>query len=163
MLTFPLFFLLLKNPVDEEASEAELAALIAKTAPPPADDDSDDSLFGKDDSSDSSSDSDSDSDASLPTDRRARLLKKFGRRPEKPKKEEVEKPKKARAKKIAPVVSETTTEESPEGASDGFTAVGKSGKVIEFNAENLFKRLGEMLEARGKKVGFNLFLTKFST
>ncbi|KAF8977187.1 Translation initiation factor 3 subunit c, partial [Haplosporangium bisporale] len=68
------------------------------------------------------------------------------------KEEEVveEKPKSKKAKK--PVVSDSEGDsEAAEEEDDGFTPVGAGGKTVEFNQENLFKKLREVAEARGKK------------
>ncbi|KAI9209580.1 eukaryotic translation initiation factor 3 subunit 8 N-terminus-domain-containing protein [Polychytrium aggregatum] len=42
-------------------------------------------------------------------------------------------------------------EEEAENEDDGFTVIGAGGKVVEINQENLFKKLAELLEMRGKK------------
>ena len=42
--------------------------------------------------------------------------------------------------------------EGEEGQQDGFTLIGKGGKAFEATPETLFKKLRELLEARGKKV-----------
>lgn len=61
-----------------------------------------------------------------------------------------EKPKSKKARK--PVVSDSEGEsEAAEEEDDGFTPVGAGGKTVEFNQENLFKKLREVAEARGKK------------
>ncbi|KAG0262626.1 Translation initiation factor 3 subunit c [Actinomortierella ambigua] len=58
------------------------------------------------------------------------------------------KPKKA---KKALSESEDEGQEGEDQDDDGFTTVGAKGKGIEFNQENLFKRLREVNDARGKK------------
>ncbi|KAF9323082.1 Translation initiation factor 3 subunit c [Podila minutissima] len=64
--------------------------------------------------------------------------------------EVVEKKKITKVKK--PVVSDSEDEsEAAEDEDDGFTPVGAGGKTVEFNQENLFKKLREVAEARGKK------------
>ncbi|KAJ3323439.1 Translation initiation factor 3 subunit c [Blyttiomyces sp. JEL0837] len=137
------------NPVDEEASEAEAIALAkSRQAAAKGDDDgedSDDSYFNNNDSSDSDSDSDSDEDDSA-LDARARVLKKFGKKPEK--EDEAPKVKKVKVKKV---VVEKAPEEEEGDEEGGFTSVGKSGKAIEVTPENLYKKLTELLVARGKK------------
>lgn len=68
------------------------------------------------------------------------------------KEEEVveEKPKIKKAKK--PVVSDSEDDsEAADEEDDGFTPVGAGGKTVEFNQDNLFKKLREVSEARGKK------------
>ncbi|KAG0010214.1 Translation initiation factor 3 subunit c, partial [Podila clonocystis] len=51
-----------------------------------------------------------------------------------------------------PVVSDSEGEsEAAQDEDDGFTPVGAGGKTVEFNQENLFKKLREVAEARGKK------------
>ncbi|KAF9180112.1 Translation initiation factor 3 subunit c [Haplosporangium sp. Z 767] len=47
--------------------------------------------------------------------------------------------------------SEEEEKEADEPADDGFTHVGAGGKSIEFTQENLFKKLREVADARGKK------------
>ncbi|KAG0198473.1 Translation initiation factor 3 subunit c [Mortierella sp. GBA30] len=61
--------------------------------------------------------------------------------------EEVKKQKKP--KKV--VVSDSEEEEEGEPVDDGFTPVGAGGKTVEFTQENLFKKLREVADARGKK------------
>lgn len=64
--------------------------------------------------------------------------------------EVIEKKKITKVKK--PVVSDSEDEsEAAEDEDDGFTPVGAGGKTVEFNQENLFKKLREVAEARGKK------------
>ncbi|KAK3838178.1 MAG: eukaryotic translation initiation factor 3 [Linnemannia gamsii] len=59
-----------------------------------------------------------------------------------------EKPKVKKPKKV--VVSDSEND-SAEAADDGFTPVGAGGKSVEFNQENIYKKLKEVAEARGKK------------
>ncbi|KAF9103991.1 Translation initiation factor 3 subunit c [Mortierella sp. AM989] len=68
--------------------------------------------------------------------------------------EEVEVVTKTKTKKTKKVVSDSEEEdeqEKDEQADDGFTPVGAGGKTVEFTQENLFKKLKEIVEARGKK------------
>ncbi|KAJ3201636.1 Translation initiation factor 3 subunit c, partial [Dinochytrium kinnereticum] len=124
------------NPITEEES-ADEGAVAEEDG-----DDSDDSYF-KNQSSDSSDSSDSDA----PGGRKKTVLEKFGKR--QPKAVDEEPVPKVRKVK-APRKVEVQTEEQDDGEG-GFTAVGKSGKAIDVTPENLFKRLAEMLDARGKK------------
>ncbi|KAI8600202.1 eukaryotic translation initiation factor 3 [Dissophora ornata] len=60
------------------------------------------------------------------------------------------KPKVKKPKKV--VLSESKEgEEEGEEVDDGFTPVGASGKTIEYTQDNLFKKLREVIDARGKK------------
>ncbi|KAG0230050.1 Translation initiation factor 3 subunit c [Actinomortierella wolfii] len=61
--------------------------------------------------------------------------------------------KQKKPKKAKKVMSESEDEEQEEGsdADDGFTTVGAKGKAVDFSQENLFKRLREVNDARGKK------------
>ncbi|KAG0228302.1 Translation initiation factor 3 subunit c [Actinomortierella wolfii] len=61
--------------------------------------------------------------------------------------------KQKKPKKAKKAMSESEDEEQEEGsdADDGFTTVGAKGKAVDFNQENLFKRLREVNDARGKK------------
>ncbi|KAG0301989.1 Translation initiation factor 3 subunit c [Dissophora globulifera] len=61
------------------------------------------------------------------------------------------KPKVKKAKKVVVSDSEEGEEGEGEEADDGFTPVGAGGKTVEFTQENLFKKLREVSEARGKK------------
>ncbi|KAF9951833.1 Translation initiation factor 3 subunit c [Mortierella alpina] len=54
-------------------------------------------------------------------------------------------------RKIKKVESDEEEEEGAEPVDDGFTPVGAGGKTVEFTQENLFKKLREVAEARGKK------------
>ncbi|KAF9111228.1 Translation initiation factor 3 subunit c [Mortierella sp. AM989] len=60
---------------------------------------------------------------------------------------------KAPSKKPKKPLSDSEDEEGSEkeDADDGFTPVGAGGKTVELNQENLFKKLREIAEARGKK------------
>lgn len=58
------------------------------------------------------------------------------------------KPKAKKAKKA--VVSDSEGSEDEE-VDDGFTPVGAGGKTVEFTQDNLFKKLKEVIDARGKK------------
>ncbi|KAF9355452.1 Translation initiation factor 3 subunit c [Mortierella sp. AD094] len=62
---------------------------------------------------------------------------------------------KTKTKKPKKVVSSDSEEEESgeegEQADDGFTPVGAGGKTVEFTQENLFKKLKEVIDARGKK------------
>ncbi|KAG0376864.1 Translation initiation factor 3 subunit c [Mortierella sp. AD032] len=60
-----------------------------------------------------------------------------------------EKPKVKKPKKV--VVSDSENDSEAEAADDGFTPVGAGGKSVEFNQENIYKKLKEVAEARGKK------------
>ncbi|KAF8954080.1 Translation initiation factor 3 subunit c [Entomortierella lignicola] len=62
--------------------------------------------------------------------------------------EEVIEVKPKKSKKV--VVSDSEASED-EDVDDGFTPVGAGGKSVELNQENLFKKLREVAEARGKK------------
>ncbi|KAF9975058.1 Translation initiation factor 3 subunit c [Actinomortierella ambigua] len=55
-----------------------------------------------------------------------------------------------KAKKAMPESDEEEQEEEEEG-DDGFTTVGAKGKAVDYSQENLFKRLREVNDARGKK------------
>ncbi|KAF8920973.1 Translation initiation factor 3 subunit c, partial [Dissophora ornata] len=64
------------------------------------------------------------------------------------------KPKTKKTKKV--VLSDSEEDEGEKGEDDeelddGFTPVGAGGKTVEFTQENLFKKLREVAEARGKK------------
>ncbi|ORZ13402.1 eukaryotic translation initiation factor 3 subunit 8 [Lobosporangium transversale] len=58
---------------------------------------------------------------------------------------------KPKIKKPKKVVDSDLEEEEGEEVDDGFTPVGAGGKTVEFNQENLFKKLREVVDARGKK------------
>ncbi|KAG0366987.1 eukaryotic translation initiation factor 3 subunit 8 [Gamsiella multidivaricata] len=60
---------------------------------------------------------------------------------------------KTKAKKPKKAVVSDSEEEDEEGeqVDDGFTPVGPGGKTIELTQDNLFKKLREIAEARGKK------------
>ncbi|KAG0317212.1 Translation initiation factor 3 subunit c [Dissophora globulifera] len=60
------------------------------------------------------------------------------------------KPKAKKPKKVVVQDSEEEDEEAEE-VDDGFTPVGAGGKTVEFTQENLFKKLREVVDARGKK------------
>ncbi|KAF9327031.1 Translation initiation factor 3 subunit c [Linnemannia elongata] len=60
-----------------------------------------------------------------------------------------EKPKVKKPKKV--VVSDSEDDSDAEAADDGFTPVGAGGKSVEFNQENIYKKLKEVADARGKK------------
>ncbi|KAG0285145.1 Translation initiation factor 3 subunit c [Linnemannia gamsii] len=60
-----------------------------------------------------------------------------------------EKPKAKKAKKV--VVADSEDDSDVEAADDGFTPVGAGGKSVEFNQENIYKKLKEVADARGKK------------
>ncbi|ORY02888.1 hypothetical protein K493DRAFT_276897 [Basidiobolus meristosporus CBS 931.73] len=98
-----------------------------------ADDESDDSYFKKDDDSESESDSD---------DEAAPGVNKWLKKTEKPAKGKKEAP-----KKKVEIAAPTQVAD----ADDGFATVGKGGKIAEYTSENLFKKLNEIVEARGKK------------
>ncbi|KAI8920231.1 eukaryotic translation initiation factor 3 subunit 8 N-terminus-domain-containing protein [Powellomyces hirtus] len=113
------------NPVDEEASADEAEAAAAKkVVRKPASDDSD-------------SDSDDDTPAG-----RDKWVKVSG--DEQSDSDFDQKKAKKRAAKAA------AADGKAEGADD-FQVVGKGGKVFEVKPENLFKKLQEIIEARGKK------------
>ncbi|KAG0368748.1 eukaryotic translation initiation factor 3 subunit 8 [Gamsiella multidivaricata] len=60
------------------------------------------------------------------------------------------KPKTKKPKKV--ILSESEGEEEDgEPVDDGFTPVGAGGKTVEFTQDNLFKKLREVIDARGKK------------
>ncbi|KAG0254721.1 Translation initiation factor 3 subunit c [Mortierella polycephala] len=61
------------------------------------------------------------------------------------------KPKAKKAKKVVVSDSEEEKDEEAEAEDDGFTPVGAGGKTVEFTQENLFKKLREVNDARGKK------------
>lgn len=58
--------------------------------------------------------------------------------------------------------AETESDEEPI-LDDRFTTVGKGGKAMSFSADNIFKTLKLVHEARGKKVGMFSFVLPFST
>ncbi|KAF9539807.1 Translation initiation factor 3 subunit c [Mortierella hygrophila] len=60
-----------------------------------------------------------------------------------------EKPKVKKPKKV--VVSDSEDNTDAEAADDGFTPVGAGGKAVELNQENIYKKLKEIADARGKK------------
>ncbi|KAF9142304.1 Translation initiation factor 3 subunit c [Mortierella sp. GBA39] len=60
-----------------------------------------------------------------------------------------EKPKVKKPKKV--VVSDSEEDSDAEAADDGFTPVGAGGKAVELNQENIYKKLKEIADARGKK------------
>ena len=60
-----------------------------------------------------------------------------------------EKPKIKKPKKV--VVSDSENDSDVEAADDGFTPVGAGGKTVELNQENIYKKLKEVADARGKK------------
>lgn len=78
-------------------------------------------------------------------------IQEYEKDPENYVEEEVveEKPKAKKAKKV--VVSEDEDGSDVEAADDGFTPVGAGGKSVEFNQENIYKKLKEVTDARGKK------------
>ncbi|KAJ3384524.1 Translation initiation factor 3 subunit c, partial [Entophlyctis sp. JEL0112] len=57
----------------------------------------------------------------------------------------------AAAAAAAAASSDGTAPAAPTTAGDGFTPIGKSGKVVEVTPDNLYKRLKELVLARGKK------------
>ncbi|KAF9409052.1 Translation initiation factor 3 subunit c [Podila epigama] len=59
------------------------------------------------------------------------------------------KPKTKKPKKV--VASDSEEESDDEEVDDGFTPVGAGGKTVEFTQDNLFKKLKEVVDARGKK------------
>ncbi|KAJ3107916.1 Translation initiation factor 3 subunit c [Phlyctochytrium planicorne] len=67
--------------------------------------------------------------------------------------DEEEKKKSAAAKfgKKSAKFAKPSADDEEDEEEGGFTAVGKSGKAIDVTPENLFKKLAELLEARGKK------------
>jgi hypothetical protein len=95
--------------------------------------------------------------------RTQRLLKKFGRRPEKERKKKDEEAPKARKPKAKKVEIQEPEDEQEGQAEGGFTSVGKGGKAVDYTPENLFKKLAELLEARGKKVGWGICSVMLST
>jgi hypothetical protein len=70
------------------------------------------------------------------------------------KKEVSDKPEKAKKVVSAPTkIKKTVEKKDVEDEDDeGFTQVAKGGKKVHFTAENLYKHLAEIIEARGKKV-----------
>lgn len=60
-------------------------------------------------------------------------------------------PKPSRKSKKVVSDSDEDEEEGAEPVDDGFTPVGAGGKTVEFTQENLFKKLREVADARGKK------------
>ncbi|KAJ3137002.1 Translation initiation factor 3 subunit c, partial [Irineochytrium annulatum] len=131
------------NPVSEEQSAEEDRAAAAA--------DGDD---GGDESSNWDSDSDTDSSDSDVGGRKRTVLEKYGRRPAKAPKAESDKPKpekKPRAPKKVQLDVGADLGEAPDDGLGGFTAVGEKGKIFDVNPENLYKKLTELLEARGKK------------
>ncbi|KAI1318099.1 Translation initiation factor 3 subunit c [Mortierella claussenii] len=62
---------------------------------------------------------------------------------------------KPKAKKVKKVVLSDSEDEDAaeegEQVDDGFTPVGAGGKTVEFTQDNLFKKLREVIDARGKK------------
>ncbi|KAI9344624.1 eukaryotic translation initiation factor 3 subunit 8 N-terminus-domain-containing protein, partial [Obelidium mucronatum] len=63
----------------------------------------------------------------------------------------VEKPKKVTVVAPADAAAGTPTASGAPGSGDGFTIVGPGGKPLEITPENLYKRLQELVLARGKK------------
>ncbi|KAF9145699.1 Translation initiation factor 3 subunit c [Linnemannia schmuckeri] len=78
-------------------------------------------------------------------------IQEYEKDPENYVEEEVveEKPKAKKPKKV--VVSDSEDDSDAEAADDGFTPVGAGGKSVEFNQENIYKKLKEVADARGKK------------
>ncbi|KAK9763258.1 Translation initiation factor 3 subunit c [Basidiobolus ranarum] len=64
-------------------------------------------------------------------------------------KKSADKPKKDATKKKT--VEAASAQDIAADIDDGFTTVGKGGKVADYTSENLFKKLNEIIEARGKK------------
>jgi len=95
---------------------------------------SDDSMFGQE----SESDEESDEEISFGRDQ---WLKK----PEAA-------PTSAKVRKTSKVAKPVSSGDLAIAEDEAFTVVGRGGKAIEFSSENLFKNLGQILEARGKKV-----------
>ncbi|KAG0343744.1 Translation initiation factor 3 subunit c [Podila minutissima] len=58
---------------------------------------------------------------------------------------------KPKGKKTKKVVASDSEEGSADEEDDGFTPVGAGGKTVEFTQDNLFKKLKEVVDARGKK------------
>ena len=76
----------------------------------------------------------------------------YDKEPEEEEEQVVKKPKVKKAKKV--VVSdsdEDDKEDEEEAEDDGFTPVGAGGKSIELSQDNLYKKLREVVDARGKK------------
>ncbi|KAG9061373.1 Translation initiation factor 3 subunit c [Linnemannia hyalina] len=65
--------------------------------------------------------------------------------------EVVKKPKVKKAKKVVVSDSEDDKEDEEEAEDDGFTPVGAGGKSVELTQDNLYKKLREVVDARGKK------------
>ncbi|KAF9186800.1 Translation initiation factor 3 subunit c [Haplosporangium sp. Z 767] len=61
------------------------------------------------------------------------------------------KPKVKKPKKVVVSDSEEEKDEEAEVEDDGFTTVDAGGKAVVFTQENLFKKLREVIDARGKK------------
>ncbi|KAI9345464.1 eukaryotic translation initiation factor 3 subunit 8 N-terminus-domain-containing protein [Zopfochytrium polystomum] len=139
------------NPIEEAASEEETIANAKVDVPA---DESDSDMFASDSSNSSDSSFDSQEDLSHLT-ARERVLKKFGKREKKTSSDKPPKPPGPKPPKPGPEVRRPAAQEEKdkdeEGGSAGFQTVAKGGKTIEINQENLFKRLGEFLQARGKK------------
>ncbi|KAG9068700.1 Translation initiation factor 3 subunit c [Linnemannia hyalina] len=78
-------------------------------------------------------------------------IQEYEKNPESYVDEEVveEKPKVKKPKKV--VVSDSEDNSDAEAADDGFTPVGAGGKAVELNQENIYKKLKEISDARGKK------------
>ncbi|KAI8620969.1 eukaryotic translation initiation factor 3 subunit 8 N-terminus-domain-containing protein [Chytriomyces sp. MP71] len=141
--------------IDEEASEAEAIARASAAGAGDAGDESEDSIFGDDSDSESESE-DEDKEDLKHLSARERMLKKFGRSPVNSDDEGAAKKKpEVKAVKTKKVVIQDGKEDGAATASapteGGFTAVGKGGKAIEVTQENLYKRLQELILARGKK------------
>jgi translation initiation factor 3 subunit C len=67
--------------------------------------------------------------------------------------EEPATPEPVKATKASDATATTTTTTTTTATDDGFTSVGKSGKVVaEVDDKPILVRLGEVLESRGKKV-----------
>ncbi|KAJ3064473.1 Translation initiation factor 3 subunit c [Podochytrium sp. JEL0797] len=153
-----------ENPLDEEQSEEEFVTLARKAAtsipaaaPAAVDDaeESDDSIFGNDSDSESDDESEIDEEEIKNMSARERMLKKFGRTPEKDSDDEADAKKKPivrkqKVEKPKPTAA-AAADDTAAPAEDGFKTIGKGGKVQEVTPENLYKRLQELILARGKK------------
>lgn len=75
----------------------------------------------------------------------------YDKEPEEEEEQEKKPKKEKKAKKIVVSDSEDDKEDAEEAEDDGFTPVGAGGKSIELTQDNLFKKLREVVDARGKK------------
>jgi translation initiation factor 3 subunit C len=75
----------------------------------------------------------------------------YGKEPEEVEQEVEKKPKKKSKKAVVSDSEDDKEEGAEEPEDDGFTHVGAGGKAIELSQDNLYKKLREVIDARGKK------------